>query len=156
MPIKSKTPICPKCGTPTGIGDRFCDECGEKLSVPFEMSLNPCECGSSNFDIDGYCVECGTKQKIQPGEIIVNAGLAAMTDIGCTHTRNDDAFAVMEHEKGTILVVCDGVSNSQTPDVGAAAAAQITVAKLAEHLDSPETTNEKAVSFCRSRTVLSF
>lgn len=138
-------PKCPECGAATEYGDRFCDECGARLTVPFEASTNPCVCGSSDFDIDGFCIECGTKQRRQPGEVIISSSLAAMTDIGCTHTRNDDAFSVVGHEKGDILVVCDGVSNSQTPDIGAVAAAQIASQKLTEHLENGTCSNEEAV-----------
>lgn len=55
-------------------------------------------------------------------------GLAGSTDPGVTHVLNQDAFAMSgpgEGGSGTIVVLCDGVSNSQTPEVGAATAARV-------------------------------
>ncbi len=54
-------------------------------------------------------------------------GLAGQTDPGVTHTQNHDAFALSGPAlggHGAILVLCDSVSNSQTPDLAAATAAR--------------------------------
>jgi serine/threonine protein phosphatase PrpC len=126
------TNTCSTCGTPYEPGDRFCEECGKKLPIPSAVGLSPCAaCGSTEFDADGYCIGCGTKQEpphATHGEAVVGPGLAAATDVGLSHNRNDDAFAVDGQPQGgtgATLVVCDGVSRSQSPDVASAAAANV-------------------------------
>ncbi len=94
---------CPRCGAAMTPGDRFCEECGARVSAPAVPN-------------SGGRAET------------VGAGLAGRTDQGLRHPENQDAFAVsgpMEGGAGTILVVCDGVSNSQTPQAAARMAATI-------------------------------
>lgn len=146
MSMKPPTPLsCPSCGALTEIGDRFCGDCGETISKLFEKSSNPCSCGSENFDIDGYCVDCGAKQRKQLGEMIINANFAAITDIGCTHDRNDDAFNIVEYEGNSAIVICDGVSKSQTPDVGAVASVNAACKILEEYLKNEICTPEEII-----------
>ncbi len=59
-------------------------------------------------------------------EETIGPRLAGRTDPGVKHSINQDAFALSGSpagDDGTIVVVCDGVSNSQTPDLAAATAA---------------------------------
>lgn len=100
---------CPRCHAGIAPGDRFCSECGARLAAP--------EPPASEGRADA------------PGP-----GLAGQTDPGLRHAENQDAFALSgpaEGGDGTILVLCDGVSNSQTPAAAAAAAAQTAHAMLA-------------------------
>ena len=82
-----------------------------------------CHCGSTRFDPDGWCVSCGSprpRERRQKDRIVVGPGLAGVTDTGCKHKRNDDAFAISGPPgggAGTVGVLCDGVSRSQSPDV---------------------------------------
>lgn len=56
--------------------------------------------------------------------------VAAVSDRGHRHRRNEDAYAVDVLGARGILVVCDGVSHSANPDQAAAAAAAAAVAVL--------------------------
>lgn len=99
LPRIDPTRNCPVCGTEAPISDVFCETCGVQLSN----------------DRKHYSE--------QPGR-----WLAATTDRGRRHHRNEDASATDADEAAGfgILVVCDGVSSAQDTDlaslVGARAA----------------------------------
>jgi PPM family protein phosphatase len=114
---------CPKCGCVCKPGDAFCQDCGANLTEPTVVLAEECRCGSTRFRADGICARCGRTRPALSGEFVVGPGIAAVTDVGITHQHNDDAFAIAGPQTGgvgSIVVVCDGVSNSQTPDVAAA------------------------------------
>ena len=93
---------CRRCGALVAPGDRFCSDCGARLAAPEPPATN------------------GRAEAVGPG-------LAGQTDPGVTHAHNQDAFALSGPAmggNGSILVLCDGVSNSQTPDLAAATAAR--------------------------------
>jgi serine/threonine protein phosphatase PrpC len=93
---------CRRCGASVTPGDRFCSECGVRLAAPEPPGAN------------------GRAEAAGPG-------LAGQTDPGVTHASNQDAFFLSgpaEGGDGSILVLCDGVSNSQTPDLAAATASR--------------------------------
>lgn len=93
---------CPACSAGRDTDDRFCTECGAPL--PALDAVAPPGAG--------------------PGELQLGPGMAAATDTGLRHTENEDAFAIGQAaDDAAILVVCDGVSNSQSPGLAAAAAA---------------------------------
>lgn len=125
---------CTSCGEPSKPGNRFCADCGAKLPVPGLSDTTNCRsCGStSGYDQDGFCIDCGARMQStrdQEAQEAIGDGLAAMTDTGKTHKRNDDAFSLFGSPlggHGTILVICDGVSNSQAPDLASVAASKAT------------------------------
>jgi len=87
----------------------------------------PCtDCGGE-IDPDGYCTRCGTKAPL-PRDHMVEAPqrwVAAVSDRGLRHHRNEDAAATAADPAGwAALVVCDGVSSSQSSDVASLAAAR--------------------------------
>jgi serine/threonine protein phosphatase PrpC len=138
---------CPACQANCTEGDRFCADCGAKLPAPAIASraaITACSCGSTEFDADGFCMECGVKARprgAQAGATILGPGLAALTDAGLVHARNEDACVLAGPAcggHGTILVVCDGVSNSQAPDIAAAAAAHAALDTLQAALAAGE------------------
>lgn len=97
-------------------------------------------CGTGLVDRHGHCERCG---HAQPGERdhleCEAAGMAAVTDRGLRHHRNEDAFAVSQARRpdGTsaaIAVVCDGVSSAARPDEASAAAAEAASARLRQAL----------------------
>jgi serine/threonine protein phosphatase PrpC len=97
--------VCPRCQAALTPGDRFCEECGARIAAP-ELPA----------DLSG-----GRAETLGPG-------VAGFTDAGLVHTFNQDAFALSgpgTGGAGTLMVVCDGVSNSQTPELAAARAAQV-------------------------------
>ena len=126
------TPLCPACGAAHEPGDRFCADCGTALGVP-QVAACP-NCGGQGLDSDGFCTDCGARARdAGAGLVVCGAGLAAGTDAGRRHTENQDAVALGGPGRGgagCIAVVCDGVSNSQTPAAAAAAAVQAAFAVL--------------------------
>lgn len=93
---------CPRCGAGLAPGDRFCSDCGARVAP-----ADPPPPGS---------------RAEAPGP-----GLAGQTDPGLVHPTNQDAFALSgpaDGGAGTVLVLCDGVSNSQTPELASATAAR--------------------------------
>jgi serine/threonine protein phosphatase PrpC len=83
-------------------------------------------------DADGYCTQCGAKAPLPRDHMVmVPAGwVAAVSDRGVRHRRNEDAAAVLADGGHAALVVCDGVSTSQDSDVASLAAAQAAAAAL--------------------------
>ncbi|MDT0446737.1 protein phosphatase 2C domain-containing protein [Streptomyces johnsoniae] len=96
-----------------------------------EPAPTPCAvCPDGWVAADGYCASCG---RAQPGERdhVERAlgGVAAVSDLGLRHHRNEDAFTVSatalpDGSPAVIAVVCDGVSSSSRPDEASAAAAE--------------------------------
>jgi serine/threonine protein phosphatase PrpC len=89
-------------------GDRFCADCGARIAAP-------------DPPVAGGRTE------------VAGPGLAGHTDPGLVHPTNQDAFILSgpgDGGAGAILVVCDGVSNSQTPELAAATAARVAHAAL--------------------------
>ncbi len=86
------------------------------------------DCGSPVGD-DGYCTICGAKAPSERDhfEEAPAPWVAGVCDRGMKHHRNEDAMALFaEPAEGgrAVLIVCDGVSNSDGSDVASLAAAQ--------------------------------
>lgn len=87
-------------------------------------------CGTGAVDGDGYCDHCGHKQPRERDHMeSVLASVAAASDRGLRHHRNEDFYALHEAvtpqgATATIAVVCDGVSSATRPDDASAAAAR--------------------------------
>ncbi len=97
-------------------------------------------CGEGLVDPDGYCQRCGHAQPHERDHIERELGsVAAATDRGLRHHRNEDAFAVAEAaapdgRSSVIAVVCDGVSSASRPDEASEAAAREAKAHLTASL----------------------
>ncbi|MEU5834181.1 protein phosphatase 2C domain-containing protein [Streptomyces diacarni] len=93
-------------------------------------------CGTGTIDDDGYCEHCGHKQPRDRDHMeSALATVAAASDRGLRHHRNEDFYALAETTTGegapvTIAVVCDGVSSATRPDEASAAAAEAASAAL--------------------------
>ncbi|MFF8815041.1 PP2C family protein-serine/threonine phosphatase [Streptomyces pactum] len=86
-------------------------------------------CQAGTVDKDGYCENCGHAQPRERDRMEFElGGVAAATDRGLRHHRNEDAFAVCtaalaDGSPAVVAVVCDGVSSATRPDDASAAAA---------------------------------
>ncbi|MFD5385156.1 PP2C family protein-serine/threonine phosphatase [Streptomyces sp. NPDC127074] len=86
-------------------------------------------CQEGTIDQDGYCERCGHAQARTRDHMESELeGIAAATDRGLRHHRNEDAFEVSAAELPdgspvVVAVVCDGVSSATRPDDASAAAA---------------------------------
>ena len=148
---------CPTCHAAVGDSELFCEACGAMLTPtvdavdpqPTEASAKDpvmpvdlggtasiCKFCGGSVSSDGYCDTCGARAprlrdhfSEQPAPWV-----AAVSDRGTRHTRNEDAMALAaDADPGSraVLVVCDGVSNSIDSDVASLAAARAARAILA-------------------------
>ncbi|MFE6777482.1 PP2C family protein-serine/threonine phosphatase, partial [Streptomyces sp. NPDC057676] len=94
------------------------------------------ECRAGAIDDDGYCENCGHAQPRERDHMEEElAFVAAASDRGLRHHRNEDAFALSEAElpdgsPAVVAVVCDGVSSATRPDDASAAAARVAGERL--------------------------
>ncbi|MET7761602.1 PP2C family serine/threonine-protein phosphatase [Streptomyces sp. NPDC005393] len=86
-------------------------------------------CQEGTIDQDGYCEHCGHAQARARDHMERELeGVAAASDRGLRHHRNEDAFSVSaaalpDGSPAVVAVVCDGVSSATRPDDASAAAA---------------------------------
>ncbi|WSV97200.1 protein phosphatase 2C domain-containing protein [Streptomyces sp. NBC_01006] len=86
-------------------------------------------CRAGRVDTDGYCEHCGHAQPRERDHLEEELGsVAAVSDRGLRHHRNEDSFAVAatalpDGSAATVAIVCDGVSSASRPDEASAAAA---------------------------------
>jgi PPM family protein phosphatase len=121
---------CHQCGGIVTAEDRFCEECGASLTadVPTAelMGCQTCGAAASEIDADRYCNKCGHRQvDISPEQIELQPApnLAGVSDRGRRHHQNEDAIALsIIDDRTSVLVVCDGVSSSQHPELASQAA----------------------------------
>jgi PPM family protein phosphatase len=87
-------------------------------------------CGAPGHeaDVDGYCGRCGRRWAPVPEHYeVVDGPVAAVSDRGTTHWRNEDAVGlrwIAGDPGGFVMVVCDGVSLSQDPHLVSRAAVE--------------------------------
>jgi PPM family protein phosphatase len=130
--LRSNTELmnCHQCGGIVTAEDRFCEECGASLTTDAPTSeLAGCQkCGAAASEIgaDRYCNKCGHRQveiSHDPIELQPAPNLAGVSDRGRRHHQNEDAIALRIVDPHTsVLVVCDGVSSSQHPELASQAA----------------------------------
>ncbi|MGW4029090.1 PP2C family serine/threonine-protein phosphatase [Streptomyces sp. NPDC004838] len=86
-------------------------------------------CRAGHVDTDGYCENCGHAQPRKRDHMEQELGaVAAVSDRGLRHHRNEDAFAVSstalpDGSPAVVAIVCDGVSSATRPDEASQAAA---------------------------------
>jgi serine/threonine protein phosphatase PrpC len=141
---------CPTCHVAVTTSEQFCEACGAELNptvaapvpaptevttkempVPDDLSgtASTCQTCGGEVSSDGYCGTCGARAPTLRDHFTEQpaAWVAAVSDRGIRHTRNEDAMALAaDSEPGSraVLVVCDGVSNSIDSDVASLAAAR--------------------------------
>ncbi|RII19520.1 Serine/threonine phosphatase stp [Streptomyces sp. YIM 130001] len=87
-------------------------------------------CRTGQVDDDGYCEHCGHAQPRERDHMEQELGaVAAVSDRGLRHHRNEDAFTVSsaalpDGSPAVVAIVCDGVSSSSRPDEASLAASQ--------------------------------
>ncbi|MFE3558437.1 PP2C family protein-serine/threonine phosphatase [Streptomyces sp. NPDC059193] len=124
----------PPDGTPWGAGEAPYEAAAPAHAAPAEAPQaaggKTCvACRTGYVDTDGYCEHCGHAQPRERDHQEEELGsVAAVSDRGLRHHRNEDAFAVAatalpDGSTATVAVVCDGVSSASRPDEASAAAA---------------------------------
>ncbi|MET9145610.1 protein phosphatase 2C domain-containing protein [Streptomyces sp. NPDC004042] len=97
-------------------------------------------CRAGRVDDDGYCENCGHAQPRERDHMERESGpVAAVSDRGRRHHRNEDAFAIGNAvlpggSPAAVAVVCDGVSSATRPDEASLAASRAASATLLEAL----------------------
>uniref|UniRef100_UPI002A839802 PP2C family protein-serine/threonine phosphatase n=1 Tax=Streptomyces sp. CRN 30 TaxID=3075613 RepID=UPI002A839802 len=97
-------------------------------------------CRAGRVDGDGYCENCGHAQPRERDHMERElAAVAAVSDRGLRHHRNEDAFAVSatalpDGSPAVVAVVCDGVSSATRPDDASLAASRAANEALLEAL----------------------
>ncbi|GGP87208.1 hypothetical protein GCM10010266_07560 [Streptomyces griseomycini] len=87
-------------------------------------------CRAGRVDGDGYCENCGHAQPRERDHMEQEHGpVAAVSDRGLRHHRNEDAFAVgttalPDGSPVSVAIVCDGVSSATRPDEASLAASR--------------------------------
>ncbi|QDY76776.1 PP2C family serine/threonine-protein phosphatase [Streptomyces qinzhouensis] len=87
-------------------------------------------CRAGRVDTDGYCENCGHAQPRERDHMEQELDtVAAVSDRGLRHHRNEDAFAVSatalaDGSPAVVAIVCDGVSSATRPDEASQAAAR--------------------------------
>ncbi|MFJ2646534.1 protein phosphatase 2C domain-containing protein [Streptomyces sp. NPDC087420] len=120
-PVRSDAPGAgAPAGSPAGDPRTASPAPGAKLCVA---------CRAGRVDLDGYCENCGHAQPRERDHMEQELGtVAAVSDRGLRHHRNEDAFAVSaaalpDASPAVVAIVCDGVSSATRPDEASAAAA---------------------------------
>ncbi|MFG2117850.1 PP2C family serine/threonine-protein phosphatase [Streptomyces sp. NPDC048710] len=99
-------------------------------AVPEEPQPVCVACRAGRVDSDGYCENCGHAQPRERDHMERESGpVAAVSDRGLRHHRNEDAFtvghtALPDGAPAALAIVCDGVSSATRPDEASTAAAQ--------------------------------
>ncbi len=141
---------CPNCLIEILPTDRFCEECGTSLIADSPTNQTQSKnkgcskCGAVEIDADGYCINCGFRNHETGSdrfEIVLSPHLAGVCDRGLKHHHNEDFLALnsSENQSAQILVVCDGVSSSQTPELASQTAAKITCEFISKNLTQGQT-----------------
>nr|WP_105973274.1 PP2C family serine/threonine-protein phosphatase [Streptomyces geranii] len=146
VPGPPPVPDLPPTGSPVSpaTGVRFDRRSGEPDEYPLQAPA-PRPSGSSTppagtkvcvacrvgrVDHDGYCENCGHAQPRERDHMEDEVGpLAAVTDRGLRHHRNEDAYAIShttlpDRAPALVAIVCDGVSSATRPDEASLAASR--------------------------------
>ena len=129
-PISAPTHISPVTPAPTAQGGR-----------------RPCLSCGGGVGPDGYCEQCGTRQPSERDHFREDPApwVAGVCDRGIRHAHNEDAMALLATPAAgerAVLVVLDGVSNTDDSDqaslAGARAAREVLRTPLPRGMGTPE------------------
>lgn len=130
-PVPADPASAGPCADPRTADPAHASHAGSKLCVA---------CRAGRVDTDGYCENCGHAQPRERDHVEQELGaVAAVSDRGLRHHRNEDAFAVssaalQDGSPAVVAIVCDGVSSATRPDEASAAAAASANESLLEAL----------------------
>ncbi len=120
---------------------------GQAPAEGFGSARRPClQCGG-DVGPDGYCDQCGTKAPTERDHFREQPAswVAGVCDRGIKHSRNEDAMAMTASEtpgERAVLIVLDGVSNTDDSHIaslaGANAALGVLRAPLPQGMGTPE------------------
>ncbi|MEU0690464.1 protein phosphatase 2C domain-containing protein [Streptomyces uncialis] len=97
-------------------------------------------CGVGRVALDDYCEHCGKAQPRERDHMETSLDtLAAVSDRGLRHHRNEDAYAVSpaalpDGSPAVVAIVCDGVSSASRPDEASLAASRAASARVLDLL----------------------
>ncbi|PAZ09301.1 serine/threonine protein phosphatase [Streptomyces sp. SA15] len=110
---------------------RVADTAFSDVPTPAAEGTKVCvACRAGRVDSDGYCENCGHAQPRERDHMEQDAGpVAAVSDRGLRHHRNEDAFALgcaalPDGSSAVLAIVCDGVSSATRPDDASLAASR--------------------------------
>ena len=149
---------CPNCGTKVIRGNRFCEKCGTPLAV--SDKCEKCGAPSEAIDAEGYRCNCGFRGEAHAGdriEITIQSNLAGISDRGLRHRHNEDYLACIkvEGKNAYVLVVCDGVSSSQKPELAAKVAADKAAVALAAAIQKGAVKSAEAMKIAIGEALIS-
>ena len=145
------TTQCPTCDAAVLQDDQFCEECGTALRAIASTGCEKCGAPPDTIDPDGFCGQCGFRREAKAGdlvEVILNSNLAGVSDRGLRHHQNEDFLALQTVGNAEILIVCDGVSSSDHPELAAQTASRsacLTITAALQAGASPESAMRSAV-----------
>ncbi|MFJ8665275.1 protein phosphatase 2C domain-containing protein [Streptomyces sp. NPDC093600] len=135
-PVPSPPPAPPSSPPPSTEGDFTLAAPDPRAAASQPVAPQPVAgpkvcvaCRAGRVDADGYCENCGHAQPRERDHMEQELStVAAVSDRGLRHHRNEDAFAVSatalpDGSPATLAIVCDGVSSATRPDEASAAAA---------------------------------
>ncbi|MGW1886420.1 PP2C family serine/threonine-protein phosphatase [Streptomyces sp. NPDC001970] len=146
-PDATPPPVGPAADTASASGDFELAAPDPRAAAPAPAYATPpagtklcVACRAGHVDTDGYCEHCGHAQPRERDHMEQELGaVAAVSDRGLRHHRNEDSFAVSstalpDGSPAVIAIVCDGVSSATRPDDASAAAAAAANESLLESL----------------------
>nr|WP_248297704.1 PP2C family serine/threonine-protein phosphatase [Streptomyces sp. S1D4-11] len=129
-PEPDEYPLAPPAEAPAGpVVDPRTADLAAPVTPPAGTKLCVA-CRSGHVDSDGYCENCGHAQPRERDHMEQELGaVAAVSDRGLRHHRNEDAFAISstalpDGSPAVVAIVCDGVSSATRPDEASLAASR--------------------------------
>ncbi|MEU1531176.1 PP2C family serine/threonine-protein phosphatase [Streptomyces fagopyri] len=130
-PEPDEYPLAPPAGAPAQApAGHPADPRTADLGTPPAGTKLCVACRSGHVDNDGYCENCGHAQPRERDHMEEElTAVAAVSDRGLRHHRNEDAFAISstalpDGSPAVVAIVCDGVSSATRPDEASLAASR--------------------------------
>ncbi|WP_443074329.1 protein phosphatase 2C domain-containing protein [Streptomyces sp. NBC_01462] len=136
-PEPDEYPLAPPAGAPAEApAGPLADPRTADLGTPPAGTKLCVACRSGHVDSDGYCENCGHAQPRERDHMEQElTAVAAVSDRGLRHHRNEDAFAISstalpDGSPAVVAIVCDGVSSATRPDEASLAASRVAAEAL--------------------------